>query len=220
LGATSVCNLHKTAQSKRSHIGPKFAQSGHPAHGTSVLLRGCERASRLKYERNKCQKNKQVSKLPFSGLRRRKRLFARHTKEGEQGCQMVHFFVPKIPIWVYFGGPWNVNVGIFYGHFVYLRTFGKFHRHFVYFVIIWSIFSCLGILYREKSGNHEREPPQKETGHFNFFSLKTENRSCQMRKSRGDQIGVLFYFEHFFSENYISSPLTNVGKLLRKNAII
>jgi hypothetical protein len=26
----------------------------------------------------------------------------------QQGCQMVYFaYVPKIPIWLYFGGPWN-----------------------------------------------------------------------------------------------------------------
>jgi hypothetical protein len=34
-----------------------------------------------------------------------------------------------------------------------LQTFGIFDDHLVHFVFIWYIFSGLGIMYREKSGN-------------------------------------------------------------------
>jgi hypothetical protein len=38
----------------------------------------------------------------------------KNTSELEyRDCQMVPNFVPKIPIRIYFGGPWNGNVGIF-----------------------------------------------------------------------------------------------------------
>jgi hypothetical protein len=36
----------------------------------------------------------------------------------EPGCQMPDNFRPKIPIWVYFGGPKNGKCGIIYGHLV------------------------------------------------------------------------------------------------------
>jgi hypothetical protein len=34
-----------------------------------------------------------------------------------------------------------------------LRPLEIFHVHLVYFVVIWYIFPCFGILYQEKSGN-------------------------------------------------------------------
>jgi hypothetical protein len=34
-----------------------------------------------------------------------------------------------------------------------LRPNGVFYGHLVHFVVIWYIFSRLGMLYREKSGN-------------------------------------------------------------------
>jgi hypothetical protein len=54
---------------------------------------------------------------------------------------MVHvcISIPKIPTWVYFGGPWNVHckyillLDILYGHLVYI--------------------SCFGMLFQVKSGN-------------------------------------------------------------------
>jgi hypothetical protein len=33
------------------------------------------------------------------------------------------------------------HVGIFYGHYKYLRQFGIFHDYSVYFVVIWYIFT-------------------------------------------------------------------------------
>jgi hypothetical protein len=44
-----------------------------------------------------------------------------------QGCHMAYTYIciPKIPVWAYFGGPWNEKCwfilcpfGIFYGHLV------------------------------------------------------------------------------------------------------
>jgi hypothetical protein len=55
-----------------------------------------------------------------------------------QGCQMAL----KIPIWVYFGGPWNVKCwyiwwlfGIFFGNYVNL------YSQVVYFVVNWHMSS-------------------------------------------------------------------------------
>jgi hypothetical protein len=45
------------------------------------------------------------------------------------------------------------EVGIFYGHWAYLRPCDTFYGLLVYFVIIWYIFPRFGTLYREKSGN-------------------------------------------------------------------
>jgi hypothetical protein len=59
----------------------------------------------------------------------------------------------KIQIWVNLGGPWNV--GIFWGPFcLFYGYYGIDYDHLVHFVVMWYIFSCFGILYRERSGNH------------------------------------------------------------------
>jgi hypothetical protein len=53
---------------------------------------------------------------------------------------LYHISIPKIPIWVYFGGPWNGTGGIFYGHLI---------------GCVGIVFSpaLVYVLYREKSGN-------------------------------------------------------------------
>jgi hypothetical protein len=44
--------------------------------------------------------------------------------------------------------------GLWIGHFGYiLLPFGVFSVYLVFFVVIGYIFSCFGMLYREKSGN-------------------------------------------------------------------
>jgi hypothetical protein len=50
-----------------------------------------------------------------------------------QGCQMVSFFRPKIPVWAYYGGTCNGKYrymlwpfGIFYDYWVFLCAFGNF----------------------------------------------------------------------------------------------
>jgi hypothetical protein len=48
--------------------------------------------------------------------------------------------IPKIPIWVNFGGPWN-------GKCWYILW------PLAYFVTIWCILPNFGIFYQEKSGN-------------------------------------------------------------------
>jgi hypothetical protein len=48
------------------------------------------------------------------------------------------------------------NVDIFSSHLDFLQTFGMFYAHLVHFVFIWYIFSGLGIMLQEKSGNPER----------------------------------------------------------------
>jgi hypothetical protein len=35
----------------------------------------------------------------------------------------------------------------------YLQPFGRFCGHLIYFMVIWHIFSRIGMLYKEKSGN-------------------------------------------------------------------
>jgi hypothetical protein len=40
-----------------------------------------------------------------------------------QGCQVTSFQT-KVPIWEYFGGPWNENVDINSGHLDYFTTIG------------------------------------------------------------------------------------------------
>jgi hypothetical protein len=49
------------------------------------------------------------------------------------------------------------DVGIFYGHFVFLRPFGIFYSQLVHFVVIWYIFSQFGTLHQGKSGNPARK---------------------------------------------------------------
>jgi hypothetical protein len=61
------------------------------------------------------------------------------------------YFIPKIPIWVNFGGSRNGNVGIFYYHWDYFTAI--FYGRLVYFVVIWYIFPHFGMLYLEKFGN-------------------------------------------------------------------
>jgi hypothetical protein len=80
----------------------------------------------------------------------------------------LYIFVPKIPIWVNFGGPLNgKNVGVFmYAHLEYIMaiwyilwSFGVFYGHLVYFMVIcilwkfWYIFPRFGKMCPEKSGN-------------------------------------------------------------------
>jgi hypothetical protein len=43
---------------------------------------------------------------------------------------------------------------------IILRPFGKFYDHMVHFVFIWYIFSGLGIMHQEKSGNPDVHKPQ------------------------------------------------------------
>jgi hypothetical protein len=45
------------------------------------------------------------------------------------------------------------DVGIFMDLLSVLRPNGIFYSQLVYFVVIWYICSCFGMLYREKSGN-------------------------------------------------------------------
>jgi hypothetical protein len=41
----------------------------------------------------------------------------------------------------------------FFGRLVYLTTIWYFCGHLVYYLVIWYIFSCFGMLYKEKSGS-------------------------------------------------------------------
>jgi uncharacterized membrane protein len=52
---------------------------------------------------------------------------------------------------IYFMAIWNI-----------LQTFGIFYDHLVHFVFIWYIFSSLGNVYQEKSGNPAREREKTE----------------------------------------------------------
>jgi hypothetical protein len=60
------------------------------------------------------------------------------------------------------------NVGIFCGHLVHIPPFW-----YTYFVVIWHIFHCFGILCQEKSGNPDadatikcKESLLEKTGYF------------------------------------------------------
>jgi hypothetical protein len=57
------------------------------------------------------------------------------------------FTNPKIPIWANFGGP---EVGKCW---CIIRPFGILYDHWGNLMIIWYIFSSLGITHQEKSGN-------------------------------------------------------------------
>jgi hypothetical protein len=69
----------------------------------------------------------------------------------EQGCQMVYF--QKSQIWFIFLGLGMKKLGICYGHFGTFKSIRCIYLHFVYFVVVWSIFSHFGMLQKEKSGN-------------------------------------------------------------------
>jgi hypothetical protein len=58
-------------------------------------------------------------------------------------------FKPKIPIWVYFGGPSEMeNCVIYSGHLEYFATIGYILWAFGNFVVILYIFPHFGILYK------------------------------------------------------------------------
>jgi hypothetical protein len=74
---------------------------------------------------------------------------------GQQGCQMVYFQTPKIPIWVFCGGPlirkcWYILLPF---GLDYVRSFGIFYWAFGNLVVIWYSFTRFGMLCQEKSGN-------------------------------------------------------------------
>jgi hypothetical protein len=77
---------------------------------------------------------------------------------------MVYFSKPKIPDWVYFGGPLNRKC------WYILWSFGIFYNHFVsfmvYFVVIRLNFPRFGMLYRVKSGNPVSEQISKIRGPY------------------------------------------------------
>jgi hypothetical protein len=50
---------------------------------------------------------------------------------------------------------WKMLVYVFYGHLVYLQSFGIFCGHLGYFIVTWYIFFRFGMLYELKSGNPE-----------------------------------------------------------------
>jgi hypothetical protein len=52
-----------------------------------------------------------------------------------------YIFIPKIPIWVYFGGPWIGKC------WHILLPFGIFYGHLVYFMTIWYILWLFGIYF-------------------------------------------------------------------------
>jgi hypothetical protein len=90
-------------------------------------------------------------------------LLTSHTKPGlPDGL----FSNQKYQIWVNFGvtcngSSWTIlrPFGIFYCHLVYIGAvwFGIFCGHLVYVMVILYIFSCVAMLYQEKSGNPEQD---------------------------------------------------------------
>jgi hypothetical protein len=71
-----------------------------------------------------------------------------HDKVIEIRVARWYIFIPKIPVWVYFGGPWN-------GYFMIicniLLPFGKLYGHWVYYVVIWYISPRFGMLQKKKN---------------------------------------------------------------------
>jgi hypothetical protein len=47
----------------------------------------------------------------------------------------------------------DVGIYILFGHLVNLRPFGIFCGHLKYFMLIWYISPCFGMLHLEKPGN-------------------------------------------------------------------
>jgi hypothetical protein len=88
----SFSNFQKTAQSKQSLFGRKFAQSGHP--GNNNTFRPFRLHSFL------------VTAVMFQARHRSFLLIlvnVAYLLSKHQGWQMVYFFIPKMPIMVYFG---------------------------------------------------------------------------------------------------------------------
>jgi hypothetical protein len=82
-------------------------------------------------------------------------------------------FRPKIPIRENFWGPyidWK-RLTHFMSIWNSLQTFGIFYDHSAHFVFIWYIFSSLGSMHRDKSGNPELEASTAATVFF-CFSLR------------------------------------------------
>jgi hypothetical protein len=58
-----------------------------------------------------------------------------------------YIFIPKVPIWVYFRGPWNEKYWYFMVFRYILRPMSKFYSYLVYFVVyFWYISSRFGML--------------------------------------------------------------------------
>jgi hypothetical protein len=55
----------------------------------------------------------------------------------EQGCQMAYFFKPEILIWVSLEGLSMEDVGIFYGHLVYITAIWNILWLFGIFSLFW-----------------------------------------------------------------------------------
>jgi hypothetical protein len=62
-------------------------------------------------------------------------------------------FRPKIPIWVYSGGPRNGKCCYIFWSFKYFTTIVYILWDIAYFLVIWYIFPHFGILYQENTGN-------------------------------------------------------------------
>jgi hypothetical protein len=65
------------------------------------------------------------------------------------------YFIPKIPIWVYFRGPWDGNVGIFYDHLEYFTAIWYSIRQsgFVCGHLVWCFHFGRYVVDQKKSGN-------------------------------------------------------------------
>jgi hypothetical protein len=68
-------------------------------------------------------------------------------RHSQSGLPDGLFSDQKIGIWVHFGESCNVRC------WRILWKFDIFYAPLLYFVVIWYIFHCFGILYQEKSGN-------------------------------------------------------------------
>jgi hypothetical protein len=81
---------------------------------------------RKKQEWRRKTKVRRTDRQTFKGLNRK--YAQKDTRPGLPDG--THIFIPKIPIWVYFGGPWNwKRLVYFYRNLDYL-TFGLGYGHF------------------------------------------------------------------------------------------
>jgi hypothetical protein len=96
------------------------------------------------------------------------------TRKSRQGCQMCIFFKPKIRK---LGKFWRVLQWKVLVHYMafwsILQLFGIFCDHLVNFLVIWYIFSRIGMFYQEKSGNPESLTTGKKPCIHNMYTISS-----------------------------------------------
>jgi hypothetical protein len=135
-GPKTFFNLKKTypkwTVTQKSKLRPN--KSGHPGRQKSFSLKGRQKSFSLKGSGPKiklfCQCNKCWMKI---SILNDAPVIRQNVRVKVDECRVARWFIliPKIPIWVNFGGPWNGKCWYVFW------PFGIFYGHLVQFMAVW-----------------------------------------------------------------------------------